>query len=65
MNIKQNNSSILAAAFIFTFSSAGAATFDFAAIADGDGSYGLSGGERGASLLTFSKEGLSRYRDGF
>ena len=64
MNIKQY-SPILAAAFIFTFSSAEAATFDFAAIADGDNSYGLSGGEQGASSLTFNKDGLSVTATGF
>ncbi len=34
-------------------------TFDFAAIADGDASYGVPAGEYGASNMTFTKNGLS------
>jgi len=34
-------------------------TFDFAAIADGDASYGVPAGEYGAPSLTFTKDGLS------
>ena len=58
-------SSILAATCILSFSSAGAAIFDFAAIADGDDSYGLMGGEQGAASLTFTKDGLSVIATGF
>ena len=57
--------SILATTCILTVSSAQAASFDFAAIADGDNSYGLTGGEQGASSLTFSKDGLSVTATGF
>lgn len=58
-------SSILAATCILSFSSAGAAIFDFAAIADGDNSYGLTGGEQGAASLTFTKDDLSVIATGF
>jgi hypothetical protein len=45
--------------------SANAAVFDFAAIADGDGSYGPDGREHGMSSFTFSKDGLSVTTTGF
>ena len=36
-----------------------AATFDFAAVADGDASYGAAPGEYGASSITFTKDGIT------
>jgi hypothetical protein len=50
---------ILAVTSVFIVSSAQATLFDFAAIADGDASYGIAGGERGAGSFTFTKGGLS------
>jgi len=44
---------------------ASATTFDFAAIADGDASYGVAAGERGASSFTFSKDGISVTATGY
>jgi hypothetical protein len=40
-------------------SAASAVTFDFAAVADGDASYGAAAGEYGASSIVFSKDGIS------
>jgi hypothetical protein len=42
-----------------------ATTFDFAAVADGDASYGIAGGERGAASFTFVKDGISVTATGF
>jgi len=39
--------------------------FDFAAIADGDNSYGVLSGERGESSFTFIKDGISVTATGF
>ena len=36
-----------------------ATVFDFAAVADGDNSYGVPGGEYGASSITFTKDGFT------
>lgn len=50
---------IIVTVTLTTSAIASATTFDFAAIANGDSSYGFTGGEFGASSITFSKEGLS------
>lgn len=55
---------ILVLATLMT-STAQAAIFDFAAVADGDSSYGLPGGEGGAASLTFNKGGVSVTASGF
>lgn len=52
-------SSILLAGSLTVSAVASATTFDFAAIADGDNSYGFTGGEFGAPSITFSKDGLT------
>ncbi|HFD10918.1 MAG TPA: hypothetical protein ENJ32_00380 [Crenotrichaceae bacterium] len=44
---------------------AAAVSFDFAAIADGDSSYGVPGGEKGAASFTFTKNGISVTATGF
>ena len=45
--------------------SAHAVIVDFAAIADGDNSFGVAGGERGAPSFTFTKNGISVTASGF
>ena len=60
MNIKQLLAKgILAIAAIMITATASATTFDFAAIADGDSSYGFTGGEFGAPTITFTKDVLT------
>ena len=44
---------------VATVSAVQAATFDFAAVADGDATYGAAPGEYGASSIVFSKDGIT------
>ncbi len=56
---------IISALLLLGSLSANATSFDFAAIADGDGSYGVAAGESGASSFVFTKDGLSVTATGF
>ena len=66
MFTKMRTCGILLVAALSLPAAANAATiFDFAAIADGDSSYGIAGGERGAPSFTFTKDGLSMTATGY
>jgi hypothetical protein len=66
MLTKMKTCGVLLVAALSLPAAANAATiFDFAAVADGDASYGIAGGERGASSFTFTKDGISVIATGF
>jgi len=50
---------IIVTAALTISSISSATTFDFAAIANGDSSYGFPGGEFGAQTITFTKDGIN------
>lgn len=59
MLIKSIANGAVATAALTLSAIASATTFDFAAIADGDSTYGFTGGEFGAPSITFVKDGIS------
>lgn len=65
MNTKIKLVSAAIAAALVLPTAVNATTFNFAAIADGDASYGIAGGERGAAAFTFVKDGISVTASGF
>ena len=63
MNKSMIKGAILSTALMAS-SIASATTFDFAAIANGDSSYGFTGGEFGATAITFTQGGLTLIASG-
>jgi len=66
--MKMKNIPVLAIAMLAS-SAVHSTTFDFAAVADNEGdpltTYGLVGGERGADVFTFTRDGISVTATGF
>lgn len=65
MLIKTTAKGLIATAALTLSAIASATTFNFAAIADGDSSYGFVGAEFGAPSITFTKEGITVDATGF
>lgn len=65
MLIKNTIKSLTVTAALSVPVMASAASFNFAAIADGDSSYGFTGGEFGAPSITFVKDGITLEAQGF